>query len=135
MTKLPLPLIVAAAILAVLANNLVFYQDIIFNRHGGAILMGTKANAAVFICVVLAILSILVLGGVLASKFVKPFYFQPEVTKNRHLSRIRAHLEEISGKLGDQAQESKELLEFVALTKKEVDNLNSPLPASAGRWL
>ena len=123
MIKIPLPLICFAAILGLLLNNFLFYQDVFFDRHGGAIMMGFYANTAVFLSVVFTIFFILVACGYIATKHVQPYIFDPEVTRNRLLGKINAHLADIAGNLDDQAQENKEVRGFIEYVKKEVGSL------------
>ncbi len=87
-------------------------------------MMGPYANVAVFLTVAFTIVCVLLACGNLASKYVQPYFFDPEVIRNRRLCRINAHLKDVSERLDDQAKENKELREFFEYAKKEVGKLN-----------
>ncbi len=130
MTKIPLPLICVAAILGILGNNYLFYQDIIFDKHGGAIMMGPYANIAVFLTAAFTIVCVLLACGNLAPKYVQSYFFDPEAARKCALRRINARVEDVNGhveevleKLNAQAEVNKELREFVENAKKEVGKL------------
>lgn len=121
MFKTSLPVISMAGILAALANNYVFYHDIIVDKHNGMIQQGPYANIVVVLLVLVTIGCFLLLA---TSRNTMSYFLDPTVLQNRRLSKIQAHLENMQNRLDDQVQENEELRQFIAAARKELGNLN-----------
>lgn len=124
MDKKPYVVIITVGILATLANNYIFYNDIIFNKHGGLIQQGIYANVAVVLLVSVIIGCFVFLGVSMAAGKLVPYIFNPEVVKNRRLGTIQAQLEDIQDQFESMETETKEFGQFVEYAKKEIGKLN-----------